>query len=58
LWGVLIGSCLAHTLCILLAIYLGNFLSKYLTEKQMCYFGGLIFFVFSIQILLLKIAYI
>lgn len=54
-WGVLVGSSLAHVFCIIMAIFVGTIISKYLTEKQMNYFGGFIFLIFALQIILLKL---
>jgi putative Ca2+/H+ antiporter (TMEM165/GDT1 family) len=53
-YGVLIGSSLAHMVCILIAIYLGLWLGHYLSEKQMNFIGGILFFIFAIQILVEK----
>ncbi len=54
LYGVLLGSSLSHVVAIILAIYLGEYLSHYLSEKQMTYIGGFIFFIFAIQVILMK----
>jgi putative Ca2+/H+ antiporter (TMEM165/GDT1 family) len=54
LWGTLIGSSLAHIICILFAIFIGKLLSAYLSEKIMLYLGGILFFIFSFQLLYKK----
>jgi putative Ca2+/H+ antiporter (TMEM165/GDT1 family) len=53
-WGVLLGSTVAHIICILLAIFMGSFLSNYVTEKQTNYIGGALFLFFAIEMVLLK----
>jgi putative Ca2+/H+ antiporter (TMEM165/GDT1 family) len=53
-WGVLLGSTIAHIICILLAIYSGAFLSNYVTEKQTNYIGGALFLFFALEMVLLK----
>jgi putative Ca2+/H+ antiporter (TMEM165/GDT1 family) len=53
-WGVIFGTTIAHIICILLAIFIGSFLSNYITEKQTNYIGGVIFLLFSIEMILLK----
>jgi putative Ca2+/H+ antiporter (TMEM165/GDT1 family) len=50
-YGVLLGSSLAHVICILIAIYLGLWLGHYLSEKQMNYIGGVLFLIFALQII-------
>ena len=53
-YGVLIGSSLAHVVCVLIAIYLGLWLGHYLSEKQMNFIGGILFYLFALQILVEK----
>ena len=54
LTGVLIGTMLAYVCTIIMAIALGKFISKYITETQMNLIGGIIFLLFALQILLGK----
>lgn len=57
-YGVLIGTSLAYFCTILIAIVCGHFLSKYVSEKQMTLIGGIIFLLFSIQLLLVQLGVI
>lgn len=54
LTGVLVGTMLAYVCTIIMAIALGKFISKYITETQMNMIGGIIFLLFAMQILLGK----
>ena len=57
-YGVVIGTMLAYFCTIILAIFLGHILSKYITEKRMNIIGGVIFLLFALEILLYKIGLI
>jgi putative Ca2+/H+ antiporter (TMEM165/GDT1 family) len=54
IWGVLLGTTLAHLICIILAVFLGSWLSTRLAEKQTNFLGGFIFLLFALEMLLLK----
>ena len=58
LTGVLIGTMLAYVCTIIMAIALGKIISKYITETQMNFIGGIIFLLFALQILLGKLGII
>lgn len=53
--GVLVGTMLAYTCTILIAIFVGHILSKFITEKQMGLIGGIFFLLFALEILLVKL---
>ena len=55
IYGVVIGTSLAYIVCILLAVYLGKIISKFLTERILTYIGGFLFLLFSIQLLIIKL---
>jgi putative Ca2+/H+ antiporter (TMEM165/GDT1 family) len=48
-WGVLSGSCLAHLICILIAIFIGLWLGYYLDERQTNRVGAFLFLLFGLQ---------
>lgn len=56
--GVIAGTSLAIILDIMVAVFAGHYIAKYLTEKHMNYVSGIIFLFFGVQIFLLKIRYI
>ena len=58
LTGVLIRTMLAYVCTIIMAIALGKIISKYITETQINFTGGIIFLLFALQILLGKICII
>jgi len=53
--GVFFGASLAYLVCNFTAIVFGEFISRYLNQKTICYIGGLIFFLFGMQYLIEKI---
>lgn len=50
--GVLLGTSLAMVLCIVLAIWTGNFLSQRINKRQVYLFSGITFILFGISYLL------
>jgi putative Ca2+/H+ antiporter (TMEM165/GDT1 family) len=55
LYGVILGTSLAHSICTVIAIVFGRIFSHYVTTKQITMIGGLIFIVFSILFLIEKL---
>ena len=53
-YGVLCGTMIAYFCTIIIATFLGNVLSHYISEKQMNLIGGIIFLLFALEILLVK----
>jgi len=45
--AVFIGGISAHGIATLLAVLLGEVISKYVTEKQLAYIGGVLFLIFA-----------
>ena len=54
-YGVLCGTMFAYFCTIIIAIFLGHILSHYISEKQMNIIGGVIFLLFALEILLVKV---
>jgi putative Ca2+/H+ antiporter (TMEM165/GDT1 family) len=54
IWGVILGTTIAHILCILLAVYAGSIIGKFVTERILTYIAGFLFMVFSFQLILIK----
>lgn len=54
IWGVIIGTTIAHISCILLAVYAGSLITKLVTERILTYIAGFLFMVFSFQLILIK----
>lgn len=54
-YGVLCGTMLAYACTIMIAIFVGHIVSKFLSEKQMGLIGGIVFLLFALQILLYKL---
>ena len=57
-YGVLCGTMFAYFCTIIIATFLGNILSHYISEKQMNIIGGVIFLLFALEILINKIGLI
>jgi len=55
LYGVLLGTSLAHSLCTVIAIVFGNIFAKYVTTRQITLIGGIIFFIFAAVFLIGKL---
>jgi putative Ca2+/H+ antiporter (TMEM165/GDT1 family) len=55
LYGVILGTSLAHSICTVIAIVFGRIFSHYVTTKQITMIGGLIFLLFSILFLIEKL---
>ena len=55
--GVMIGTTFALIISIILAVYFGDNISKYISEKYLNYIAGGFFFIFGIEILLVKVGY-
>lgn len=53
--GVIIGSTFALIFNILLAVFLGRYITKIITEKTLYYIAAIIFLIFGIEILITKI---
>lgn len=45
--AVFIGGISAHSIATLLAVLLGEVISKYISEKQLAYIGGVLFLIFA-----------
>jgi len=45
--AVFIGGISAHTIATLLAVLLGELISKYITERQLAFIGGGLFLIFA-----------
>lgn len=56
--GVMVGTTIALFSTILLAVFLGGYISKYISEKTLNYVAGLIFLLFGLEIFLTKTGYI
>lgn len=54
-YGVLLGTSLAFIVCIITAIFFGNFLKRVLTNKELTLIGAVIFLIFSFLYLLEKL---
>jgi Ca2+/H+ antiporter, TMEM165/GDT1 family len=54
-YGVLLGTSLAFILCIITAIFFGNFLKRILTNKELTLIGAVIFLLFSFLYLMEKL---
>ena len=54
-YGVLCGTMLAYACTIMIAIFVGHIVSKFLSEKQMGLIGGIVCLLFALQILLYKL---
>jgi putative Ca2+/H+ antiporter (TMEM165/GDT1 family) len=50
-YGVLLGGCLAHMCCSLVAMIFGHFLGKHLSTRQILISGGVVFTIFAITYL-------
>jgi putative Ca2+/H+ antiporter (TMEM165/GDT1 family) len=57
-YGVLLGTSLAFLLCIMTAIFFGNFLKKVLTTKELTLIGASVFLLFSLIYLLEKVYFV
>ncbi len=57
-WGVMFGSLCAQLLSITIAVFLGSFLSKIITEKVVYFIEAGVFLIFFIQILVMKLGLI
>jgi putative Ca2+/H+ antiporter (TMEM165/GDT1 family) len=55
LFGVILGTSLAHMICSIIAIAFGRIFSHYITIKQITLIGGIIFVLFSLLFLLEKL---
>lgn len=55
-YGVLLGTSVAHVFTIILAIYCGNIVAKYLTTRQIFILGAVMFFIFAFVSILQKMA--
>jgi putative Ca2+/H+ antiporter (TMEM165/GDT1 family) len=55
LFGVILGTSLAHMICSIIAIASGRIFSHYITIKQITIIGGIIFFLFSLLFLIEKL---
>lgn len=55
--GVMIGTTIALIITIMLAVFLGNIISKHISEKSLNYLAALIFLGFGIEIFLSKIGF-
>ena len=58
LYAVLMGTMIAYFFAIAIAAFLGHYVGQYLTEKMMSIIGGLLFVVFAIQILVIKLFFV
>jgi len=56
--GVILGTTTALICTIVSAVYLGSYISKYISEKTLNYIAAIIFFAFGLEILLSKFGYI
>jgi putative Ca2+/H+ antiporter (TMEM165/GDT1 family) len=54
IWGVLLGTTVAHIVCILLAVYAGHIIGRFVTERLLTYLGGFLFLLFAFQLIYLK----
>jgi putative Ca2+/H+ antiporter (TMEM165/GDT1 family) len=54
-YGVLLGTSLAFLICIMTAIFFGNFLKKVLTTKELTLIGSCVFLLFSLLYFLEKV---
>lgn len=54
IWGVILGTTTAYISCILLAVYAGSMIGKFVTERILTYIAGFLFMVFSFQLILIK----
>jgi len=52
--GVFLGTTLGLLICIIIAVYYGNLISKLITEKLLTYICGILFLLFSIQLFFIK----
>ena len=57
-YGVLLGTMFAYFCTIIIATFLGHVLAHYISEKQMNMIGGIIFLLFALEILLVKLGVI
>ncbi len=55
--GVMVGTTVALICTILLAVYLGGYISKFISEKTLNYVAGFMFFLFGLEIFLTKTGY-
>lgn len=55
LFGVIIGTSLAHMICSVIAIVFGRIFSHYITNRQITMIGGIIFLLFSLLFLIEKL---
>jgi len=55
--GVMLGTTFALICTILIAVFLGAFISKYISEKSLNYVAAAIFLCFGLEILLTKVGY-
>lgn len=55
--GVMVGTTVALFCTILLAVYLGGYISKYISEKTLNYVAGVIFLLFGLEIFFTKTGY-
>jgi len=55
--GVMLGTTTALLCTIVLAVFYGSKISKYISEKCLNYVAGIIFLLFGFEILLTKIGY-
>lgn len=57
IWGIIIGGCIAHILCILLALILGKVLKELVPDRIITLAGGVLFILFGIYQLVIMLAY-
>ena len=55
LYGVILGTSLAHLICSVIAIVFGRIFSHYITNRQITMIGGIIFLLFSLLFLIEKL---
>lgn len=55
LFGVILGTSLAHLICSVIAIVFGRIFSQYITNRQITMIGGIIFILFSLLFLIEKL---